>query len=61
MDVSIIVKIAVLAAYALVGTSVGLLFGGIGRKIIARVHNRVGPPFYQNFIDVAKFWAKKRT
>ncbi len=59
MDVSIIVKIAVLAAYALVGTSVGLLFGGIGRKIIARVHNRVGPPFYQNFIDVAKLLGKK--
>ncbi|KAA0003503.1 MAG: NADH-quinone oxidoreductase subunit H, partial [Thermoplasmata archaeon] len=55
----IAIKVALLTAYAVIGTCVGLLFMGIGRKIIARVHNRVGPPFYQNFIDVAKLLSKK--
>ena len=60
MDVmGIAIKVALLTAYAVIGTCVGLLFMGIGRKIIARVHNRVGPPFYQNFIDVAKLLSKK--
>ena len=60
MDViGISVKIGLLIAYAIIGTSVGLLFMGIGRKIVARVHNRIGPPFYQNFIDVAKLLSKK--
>ena len=60
MDVSaILIKSAVLVAYAIIGTSVGLLFLGVGRKIVARVHNRVGPPFYQGFIDVAKLLSKK--
>ena len=57
--IGIAIKITILAAYAIIGTCTGLLFMGIGRKIVARVHNRVGPPFYQNFIDVAKLLSKK--
>ena len=37
----------------------GLLFMGIMRKITARVQNRIGPPFYQQFIDVMKLFSKR--
>jgi NADH-quinone oxidoreductase subunit H len=37
----------------------GLLFMGIQRKIMARVQNRMGPPFYQQFIDVIKLFSKR--
>ena len=37
----------------------GLLYGGIARKVTARVHRRYGPPFYQNFIDVIKLFSKR--
>jgi len=60
MDViGVIVKVIMLTVYAIIGTSIGILFMGIGRKISARVHNRVGPPFYQNFLDIAKLLTKK--
>ncbi len=39
--------------------SVGMLYGGLRRKIIARIQNRVGPPVYQNFLDVFKLLSKK--
>jgi NADH-quinone oxidoreductase subunit H len=35
-----------------------MTYGGIVRKVTARVHNRVGPPFYQNFIDAFKLYSK---
>ncbi len=38
---------------------VGMFYMGFRRKIIARVQNRVGPPVYQNFLDVVKLWSKK--
>ncbi len=38
---------------------VGMLYMGLNRKITARIQNRVGPPVYQNFIDVLKLWSKK--
>ncbi len=31
---------------------------GIGRKIVARIQRRIGPPWYQNFIDVFKALSK---
>jgi NADH-quinone oxidoreductase subunit H len=37
---------------------VGMTYGGLVRKITARVHNRMGPPFYQNFIDAFKLYSK---
>ncbi len=38
---------------------VGMFYMGLNRKITARIQNRVGPPVYQNFIDVLKLWSKK--
>ena len=37
---------------------VGMSYGGIVRKITARVQNRKGPPWYQNFIDANKLLGK---
>ncbi len=38
---------------------VGLTYMGLSRKITARIQNRKGPPFYQNFIDAFKLYSKK--
>ncbi len=43
----------------LVAFVVGMTYGGLNRKITARVQNRKGPPFYQNFIDAFKLASKK--
>ncbi len=43
---------------AILAFTVGMLFGGLRRKVIARAQNRVGPPIYQNFLDVIKLQAK---
>ncbi len=43
----------------LVAFVVGMTYGGLSRKITARVQNRKGPPFYQNFIDAFKLGSKK--
>ncbi len=40
---------------------IGLIYMGLARKITARIHNRYGPPFYQNIIDVIKLLTKKNT
>ncbi|AEM77556.1 respiratory chain complex I subunit 1 family protein [Thermoanaerobacter wiegelii] len=45
--------------YSLFAIFIGLLFMGIGRKIIARIQLRLGPPFYQAFLDVGKLFARK--
>lgn len=37
---------------------VGLLFMGLGRIWRARIQQRVGPPFYQGYIDVIKCFSK---
>ncbi len=37
---------------------VGMTYGGLTRKITARVQNRKGPPWYQNFIDAFKLGSK---
>ena len=39
----------------------GLLVGWIDRKITARVQWRVGPPWYQNFVDILKLLLYKET
>jgi len=57
--VSEIIKIVVIAIYTIIAMMIGILFMGIGRKIVARVHNRVGPPVYQSFLDIAKLITKK--
>jgi NADH-quinone oxidoreductase subunit H len=38
---------------------VGIFYMGFNRKITARIQNRVGPPVWQNFLDVFKLWSKK--
>ncbi|UBM62715.1 NADH-quinone oxidoreductase subunit H [Candidatus Sulfidibacterium hydrothermale] len=37
---------------------VGMTYGGLTRKITARIQNRKGPPWYQNFIDAFKLGSK---
>ena len=37
---------------------VGMTYGGIVRKLTARVQNRYGPPVYQNFLDLVKLQSK---
>ncbi len=38
---------------------VGVLYGGIVRKITARIQNRVGPPIWQNLLDITKLYSKR--
>jgi len=38
---------------------VGLLAGGLERKVSARIQYRVGPPWYQNFLDILKLMLKE--
>jgi len=39
--------------------AVGMTYGGITRKLTARVQNRRGPTIWQNFIDLLKLQSKK--
>jgi NADH-quinone oxidoreductase subunit H len=38
---------------------IGLLTGWLDRKVSARLQWRVGPPWYQNFLDIVKLWGKE--
>ena len=38
---------------------VGLLAGWLDRKVTARIQWRVGPPWYQNFVDIVKLLGKE--
>jgi formate hydrogenlyase subunit 4 len=40
---------------------IAILFSGIKRKLLARMHNRVGPPIIQPFYDIQKLFSKKKT
>lgn len=48
------------AIYALLLIPLALLFEGVRRKVVARMHNRVGPPFIQPFYDVFKLFEKQK-
>lgn len=37
----------------------GLLLGWVDRKVTARIHWRVGPPWHQNFTDIMKLLGKE--
>ncbi|MGA1866458.1 MAG: respiratory chain complex I subunit 1 family protein [Thermoplasmatota archaeon] len=39
----------------------GHLFLGIARKVTARIHRRIGPPIFQQFIDVMKLFGKRES
>jgi NADH-quinone oxidoreductase subunit H len=43
----------------LFSAGVGLLAGWIDRKVTARLQWRVGPPWYQNFVDIIKLIGKE--
>ncbi|MFH1889238.1 MAG: complex I subunit 1 family protein [Candidatus Omnitrophota bacterium] len=43
----------------LFSTCIGLIAGWIDRKVTARIHWRVGPPWYQNFVDIVKLLGKE--
>ncbi|MCK5856041.1 MAG: NADH-quinone oxidoreductase subunit H [Bacteroidales bacterium] len=51
-------KIIGFVATVLLAFVVGAVYGGLVRKIIARTQNRIGPPWYQNFIDILKLYSK---
>ncbi len=38
---------------------IGLISGWIDRKVTARIQYRVGPPWYQNFVDIVKLLGKE--
>lgn len=46
-------------AYPFVSFTIGVLLGGYGRKLTARVQRRVGPTWIQPFFDVIKLMSKK--
>ena len=46
----------ILIAFA--SMALGLLFIGIAKKTVARTQKRIGPPFYQPYIDVLKLFGK---
>ena len=56
MELTLIILGAI--ATIVLAFTVGMTYGGIVRKITARIHNRVGPPWYQNFIDAFKLFGK---
>ncbi len=39
--------------------TMGLLVGWVDRKITARLQWRIGPPWYQNFVDIMKLFYKE--
>ncbi|MEW6075098.1 MAG: complex I subunit 1 family protein [Candidatus Omnitrophota bacterium] len=43
----------------LFSASAGLLAGWVDRKLTARIQYRVGPPWYQNFVDILKLCYKE--
>ncbi len=53
------IKILGFVLTPIVAFVVGVLYGGIVRKITARIQNRVGPPVWQNLLDITKLYSKK--
>jgi NADH-quinone oxidoreductase subunit H len=47
--------------YSFIAMIMGLIYMGIGRKVVARVHLRYGPPFYQSILDVLKLFSREST
>ncbi|MBN1913704.1 MAG: NADH-quinone oxidoreductase subunit H [Candidatus Omnitrophica bacterium] len=43
----------------LFASCVGLIAGWVDRKVTARIQWRVGPPWYQNFVDIIKLSGKE--
>ncbi|MBI4972558.1 MAG: NADH-quinone oxidoreductase subunit H [Candidatus Omnitrophica bacterium] len=43
----------------LFSAAIGLISGWVDRKVTARIQWRVGPPWYQNFVDIIKLLGKE--
>ena len=43
----------------LFASAVGLLFAGIDRKLTGHMQHRIGPPIWQEFLDVGKLFGKE--
>lgn len=56
MQVRNMIKVVYVIGFILLA----LVFEGLRRKIIARMHNRAGPPFIQPFYDVLKLFEKEK-
>lgn len=54
----ILLQILGAIATVILAFTVGMFYGGTVRRVIARLQNRVGPPIYQNFIDLVKLQSK---
>ncbi len=50
----VLVKIGYALASLFLITNYGLLLIGVTMKIVARVHGRIGPPFWQPYVDIVK-------
>jgi len=47
--------------YAALLIPLALVFEGVRRRLVARMHNRVGPPLLQPFYDIMKLFSKETT
>lgn len=54
----IIITVVQFLLISIFAMALGLLFIGIARKVVARTQKRVGPPFYQPYMDVLKLFGK---
>ena len=52
-------QIILLSGMVALGFVIGMFFNGFARKVTARIHNRVGPPIYQGYLDIFKLFAKR--
>jgi len=43
----------------IMASAVGLTYMGLSRRITARIQNRIGPPIYQNAVDILKLFSKE--
>jgi len=55
----ILIKIFGVLLTIILAFTVGMTYGGLYRKVIARIQNRIGPPWYQNFLDNLKLMVKE--
>jgi len=56
---TLIVNILVGLGVALFGFALQTSIGGINRRVVARLQKRVGPKWYQEFIDIFKLLSKR--
>ena len=55
----IVVNVLVGIGVALFGFTLQTALGGVNRKIVARLQKRIGPKWYQEFLDIFKLLSKR--